>query len=73
MFQHHNNFQLCLGTRSSVGVNLADPENGMFEDEARFGHVMSGSRPDGDQIEVCKARFGFISSNVVENIVLDVK
>lgn len=42
------------GTRSSVGVNLADPENGMFEDEARFGHVMSGSRPDGDQIEVCK-------------------
>lgn len=73
IFQHHNNFQLCLGTRSSVGLNLADPENGIFEDEARIGHVVPGSGPDGDEIEACKARLGFISSNVVENIVLDVK
>lgn len=42
------------GTRSSVGLNLAGPENDMFEDEAKFGHSVPCSGPDGDEIEVCK-------------------
>lgn len=63
IFQYHDNFELGLGTKSSIGLNLADyPANDMFEDETRFGSVVPCSGPDGDEIE--KASFGFIFSIV---------
>ncbi|XP_057812020.1 DNA polymerase eta isoform X2 [Salvia miltiorrhiza] len=40
------------GTRSSVGLNLANyPENDVFEEETRFGSVVPCLGPDGDEIE----------------------
>lgn len=46
-----------IGTGSCKGLHLADPLNDAYEDETKVDHVMSGSEPDGDEIEVCKARF----------------
>lgn len=44
-----------------MGLNLPDyPENDVFEDETRFGHVVPCSGLDGDEIEVCKASFGIL-------------
>lgn len=46
-----------IGTESCIGSHLADPLNDAYEDETKVDHAMSGSEPDRDEIQVCKARF----------------
>lgn len=53
-----------LGTGTCIGLRLTDPQNDIYEDEARVDLVMPSSKPDGDEIEVCKARFDVIFCSV---------
>ncbi|KAL8513273.1 hypothetical protein ACS0TY_019467 [Phlomoides rotata] len=39
------------GTGSCTGLHLAEPLNDAHEDETKVDHAMSGSEPDGDEIE----------------------